>query len=175
MSHHSPRELDRWAELANIGAGHAAGALAVLLGRTIRMQVPRLSEAPTRAPEPAAPEPDATGVLFRVEGGFGGSLAVLFPDSARASLLARLLGTPESESAPEQVESALGEAGNILASHALSALADTLAARVVPSVPQVERCATRRPGPLRIETPLVDAAGTLQGLLVWTPDPEPSV
>ena len=35
-------DIDRLSELANIGAGHAAGAFAQLTGRSIKMKVPRI-------------------------------------------------------------------------------------------------------------------------------------
>jgi len=50
-------ELDRLCELANVGAGHAAGALARLIGCTVWMDPPRVRIAPRGKPDPA------TGVL----------------------------------------------------------------------------------------------------------------
>ncbi len=168
------REVDRLAELASIGAGHAAGALAALVGRTIRMEVPRVRDG-REAGALAAPE-EAAVVFFHVLGGPGGVLAVFFPADAHPALLERLLGVPASATPAEQAESALGEAGNILASHALSAVADLVETAVVPSPPELDSDAAGRlpaapAGRLRIETPLVDRDGRLQSLLVWFPEP----
>ncbi len=167
-----PDVIDRLCELTNIGAGHAAGALAAMIGSPIRMRVPRVVDAAgaTRAPfDPAA------GIFFEVHGGIGGDFAVFFSRAASRDLVRSLLGnaTPlESDDAA----SALSELGNVLASHALSAVADQLGATVLPSVPDVAlddpgaafeaRVAGRAP---RIENALEDESGETRGVLVWIP------
>jgi len=169
-------DLDRLCELVNVGAGHAAGALAQLLGCPIRMSVPRVQRG--GASRRAAPErlrPGTSGIFFEVEGGIGGVFAVLFPPRERDALLAELLGEQRSES--DQGESALREVGNILASHALSAVADLIGARVLPSLPTLALEAAGsvlasfqvRYDEPAIESQLVDPSGGLRGLLVWIP------
>jgi len=79
-------------------------------------------------------------------------------------------------------ESALREVGNILVSHVVSSLADTLGVAVLPSIPILAlddaptafaalvalRAAN---GPvLRIETEIIDRDRELRGLLVFVPD-----
>jgi chemotaxis protein CheY-P-specific phosphatase CheC len=67
--------------------------------------------------------------------------------------------------------------GNILASHALSAVADLVGDRVLPSLPVLAEEAAgavlttlqARGEPVRIESRLVDAGGGLRSLLVWIP------
>lgn len=167
--------LDRLRELTNIGAGHAAGALAELLGVPVRMHVPRLW---TRRAAGASDGETGVAVCFDVHGEPGGRLVVLFPESGIDALLETWVGAPEPERIG-QVESALEELGNILASHALSAVADTVGQMVLPSVPRLVNDAAREsagrlpgePGaPVRIENELVDADGRLRGVLVWIPD-----
>jgi len=164
--------LDRLCELANVGAGHAAGALAQLTGTPLRMRVPVV--------DPPAAEGDATGVFFAVEGGPGGFLAVFFSTEARDALLEALLGAVPDD--PQTRRSALAEAGNILASHALSAVAELAGTRVLPKLPTTaldlprERFARLLEGAgvsdgMRIESELVDAAGIARGRLVWVPAP----
>jgi chemotaxis protein CheC len=168
-------ELDRLCELVNVGAGHAAGALAQLLGRPIRMSVPRVHRGEGLAGAPARLRPDTSGIFFEVEGGIGGVFAVLFPPRVRDALLAELLGEAQTES--DQSESALREVGNILASHALSAVADLIGARVLPSLPTLALEAAGsvlasfqlRFDEPAIESRLVDPSGGLRGLLVWIP------
>jgi chemotaxis protein CheC len=166
-------ELDRLCELANVGAGHAAGALAQLLGRPICMSVPCVQRGDAAG---AAAAPGGTsGIFFEVEGGIGGIFAVLFPPRVRDALLAELLGVAQLDS--EQSESALREVGNILASHALSAVADLIGVRVLPSLPTLAlEAAGSVLASLRvrfdepaIESQLVDRSGDLRGLLVWIP------
>ena len=168
----SEAEIDRARELTSIGAGHAAGALAGITGRTCEMKVPTLQSA-------SYSEPDLTGVLFELAGGTGGVLALFFPAATRDRLLEHLLGPePESSSA----RSALCEVGNILASHAVNAVGEMVGEAMLPSPPQLAltdapaalaNLLARRHGEepaLRIETEIFDRAGELHGILVFVPD-----
>jgi chemotaxis protein CheC len=179
-------ELDRVRELTSIGAGHAATAFAQLVGRPCRMRVPtvRLLRAEAAGSAFVASSRDdergpLCGVFFEVEGGLGGVIALLFPAPARDLLLRALAGDAASR---EAAESALREVGNILISHAVSAMADTLGTRVLPSIPVLAMedaasvlaslVALRGVGEnaLRIETEISDAEGEYRGLLVFVPD-----
>jgi chemotaxis protein CheY-P-specific phosphatase CheC len=179
------RAIDRLCELASVGAGHACGALATLLGRPFVMGLPEAralererADAPLVSPLGADPR-DWCGVLFRVSGGPGGALALFLAPSARAALLAVLLG--RSGTGGALAESALREVGNIVASHALSAIGELLGVRVLPSPPHFvpeeaprafAQLATERAGgsaALRIEVELSDRAGDVRALLVWMP------
>ncbi|MEB2345841.1 MAG: chemotaxis protein CheC [Deltaproteobacteria bacterium] len=173
-------ELDRLCELANVGAGHAAGALARLLGCTVWMDPPRVRVVRRGEEAGGALAASTSGVFFAVEGAIGGTFGVLFPQRARESLLLALLGDPDPHS--EEAESALREVGNMLASHALSAVADLIGDRVLPSLPVLAEegagavlgARQARGEPVRIESRLVDGAGGLRSLLVWVPAPFPS-
>ena len=182
-------DVDRVRELASIGAGHAANAFAALLGRTCSMRVPTVRVLPAErmdAPFVANVRDDdragMVGVFFEVEGGLGGVLALLFSRAMRDRLIEQLAGAPGKQVPPETAESALREVGNILASHVVSAISDTLGVAVLPSIPllaledapsafaslvalrQAERAA------LRIETEISDRHGDLRALLVFVPD-----
>lgn len=164
--------IDRWCELANIGAGHAAGALATLIGQPIRMRVPQVVHRDTRAAEAVA-EP-AAGIFFDVIGGIGGDFAVFLTREACADLVRVLLGDASLES--DDAASALSEVGNVLASHALSAVADQIGSTILPSIPDVAlenpnaafhaRIGDRSP---QIENALEDEHGRARGALVWIP------
>jgi chemotaxis protein CheY-P-specific phosphatase CheC len=179
------RALDRLCELASVGAGHACGALAALLGRPFVMDVPEAHALTAERPQAplrtrlGADERDWGGVLFGVSGGPGGALGLFFAPAARDALLGALPGLRDAGDA--LAESALREVGNIVASHALSAIGELLGARVLPSPPQYvredapqafARLAAERAGgaaALRIEVELSDRAGELRALLVWAP------
>jgi chemotaxis protein CheC len=182
-------ELDRVRELTSIGAGHAAGAFAQLVGRPCRMRVPtvRLLQAQAVGSAFVASTRDdehgsMCGIFFEVEGGLGGVLALLFPASSREPVVRALL-RPRGALAPGAEESAMRELGNILASHVVSAMADTLGTRVLPSIPVLAMedalsaltslVALRWAGEtaLRVETEISDAEGRYRGLLVYVPDP----
>lgn len=165
--------LDRLCEYANVGAGHAAGALAQLTGVTLRMKAPVV--------DPPHSDEAGTGIVFEVEGGPGGFLGVFFSAAARDALLEALLGAVPDD--PEASGFALAEAGNILASHALSAVAELVGTRVLPKLPRTAaevsgehfarlvEGAAGRGAVFRIENEIVDAAGVARGRLVWVPAP----
>jgi chemotaxis protein CheC len=177
-------DIDRVRELVSIGAGHAATALAGLTGRTCEMQVPTvrwLADAQA-APAPAS-DSDVTGVLFELEGGTGGVLALLLPGATRERILEHLLGPGrKGERGGSAAESALREVGNILASHAANAVGEMLGEAVLPSVPLLaledgpaalaSLLALRHHGEpaLRIEAEICDRARELRGTLVLVPD-----
>ena len=182
-------QLDRVRELTSIGAGHAANAFSTLVGRPFRMRVPtiRLLRAEAAGSTLAATTRDdeergMSGIFFEVEGGLGGVLALLFPEESRARILETLTGQPPDRVDAELAESALREVGNILISHVVNAIADTLGARILPSVPVLamedgfgalaELVATRvdSAAVLRVETEISDPEGCYRGVLVFVPD-----
>jgi chemotaxis protein CheC len=184
------REIDRLSELANIGAGHAATAFSQLTGHTISMHVPRVSLTgepigrwvPSNLVE-SDPEEDewSVGVIFEFDGCISAIVAILFRRSMCIAVVRQLVGQTDGFPPPETVESILMEVGNILASHVASAIADTLDARLLPSIPVLaledagyvlNDMASRRdaPGALRIECELADKEGELGGLVVLIPD-----
>jgi chemotaxis protein CheC len=182
-------DLDRVRELTSIGAGHAADAFARIVGRPCRMRVPtvRLLRAEALASGFVGSIRDderasMCGVFFDVEGGLGGVLALLFPRASREPIVRALLSTAGAL-VHDAEESALRELGNMLVSHAVSAMADTLGTRVLPSIPVLAMedalaalgslVALRYAGgaALRVETEISDAEGRYRGVLVYVPDP----
>lgn len=181
---------DRMRELGGIGAGHAANSLARLLGRTVRMRPPHLA-AQRRATGAWPLARFEVGVFFEIDGGPGGMLAVLFPAASRDVMLRALVGDPPSDEKEDAdaasrsahaalAESALREVGNILASSVVSAIADTVGARILPSLPnlalegagrRLEALARKRSeaGGTCVETEIFDDTGELQGLVALLP------
>lgn len=182
---HEAADIDRVRELVSIGAGHAATALAGLTGRTCEMGVPTVQRlAPAPAP-PAGGDPDV-GVLFELEGGTGGVLAVLLPGSTCDRLIERLLGAAAGyRRSDDAAQDALREVGNILASHAANAVGATLGVPMLPSVPRLEltdaggalaslvAARQRSEPPLRIAAEFCDRERELCGTLVLVPDTIP--
>jgi chemotaxis protein CheY-P-specific phosphatase CheC len=183
-------DLDRVRELTSIGAGHAAGVLAAMLGRPCTMCVPsvaRLGAPPVAigmeavAVEAASRRP-SVGVLFDVEGPLAGVVGLLITADACDRLVQRLLGRHEGVPRGHAAESALREMGNILVSHVVSAMADTLGVALLPSVPHLAledawgalaaRVGLRGSAgsSLRFETEISDAQGELRARLVFVPD-----
>ncbi len=184
----SDTEIDRLLELVSIGAGHAAGALATLVGETCWMTVPMVSPAGELPPgslfADARSEPlrdPASGIFFEVRGALRGSMAVLLPGDARARILRGMLGGPAAFEDQEHRVSALQELGNILVSHVVSAMADTLGETILPSIPTLalrdavgvlSSLVTVRETDgtnLRLETVIADRDGEAWAVLVFLP------
>jgi chemotaxis protein CheC len=170
----SQEERDRLGELLNIGAGHAAGALSDLSGTAVWMQVPRVLAAD--APPPAC----ESGVFCDLHGCLGGLIAVLFRSHEHRAVLRRLRHQPFARIVGRDPEASLSELGNILLSHAASAIADTLRGRLLPSPPALAAASAgaellrriRGLGaghPVRVECELTDGRGEVGGLLVLVP------
>jgi chemotaxis protein CheC len=134
-------ELDALREVANIGAAHAATALSQMIGQTVMISVPTiaitaLEDAP---PQVAAPDEPVAAVLLQMLGDLTGRTLLVFPRRTAARLVQILVRSPspatEDFSAMEQ--SALKEAGNILSSAYMTALADFMGMMLIPSPPSL--------------------------------------
>jgi chemotaxis protein CheC len=134
-------QLDAMREVANIGAGHAATALSQMTNRTIMITVPRVNIRPLEDACDTVGTPDevTAAILMHMMGDLTGRALLLFPlGSARTLcdfLMRREIGTTQDFGEMEQ--SALKEAGNILASAYLNALSDFMGMMLVPSVPSL--------------------------------------
>jgi chemotaxis protein CheC len=134
-------QLDALCETANIGAGHAATALATLLNTKIEMSVPRARILPFTEVSAlmGGAETHVVAIYFYVSGPVPVSiLFVMTIDKAR-QLVEMLLGNPcempVSGSFTDLEFSAMMEFGNILSSTYLNALATFINIRFQPSVP----------------------------------------
>jgi len=134
-------QLDALREVANIGAGHAATALSVMIGSTIMISVPninvaRLDEMP---PVVAAPEEPVAAVLLRMLGDLTGRTLLVFPHEVAMRLSEMLLRRPlgSSQEFGTLEQSAIKEAGNILSSAYMNALSDFMGMRLLPSPPSL--------------------------------------
>ncbi len=108
-------------DLVRLGAERAAGALVDLVGSTLSVEVRSASGEPLAA------------VVCDVRGAVEGVIALILPLPVRDRVLAALCPGEDPES--ERAASALREVGNIVASHAVSAIADRLGGRITLSVP----------------------------------------
>ncbi|WP_231705778.1 chemotaxis protein CheC, partial [Effusibacillus lacus] len=125
-------------EIGNIGAGHAATALSVLMQKDIEMNVPRVHVVPLNEIDEVigGAEQLVVGVFLRVEGDFPGSMFLMIKMSSAKMLLKILFGTEKDSDEFSELEmSALMEIGNILGGSYLSAFSDFTGANLHPSVP----------------------------------------
>src|SRR4026208_1411438 len=112
-----------------------------MTNRTIMITVPRVNVRPLEEACDSVVKPDEViaAILMHMMGDLTGRALLLFPErSARTLcdfLLRREMGTTRDFGEMEQ--SALKEAGNILASAYLNALSDFMGMMLVPSVPSL--------------------------------------
>jgi len=137
----SPMQADVLREVTNVGAGHAATALAQLAGVRISIDVPQIWSAPLEdiIKRTAAEDEQIVIVSMRVLGDIAGQIMFVMRTESAAALLDILLSrAPGTGSVTSEMErSGLQETGNILASSFLNALARWLGKILLPSVPTV--------------------------------------
>lgn len=137
----STARLDALREVANIGAGHAATALSTLTATRIMISVPMVNIIPPGdfVPE-LAPNVEIVAVQMAMSGDISGRTIFLLAVPAGLRLAERMLrrtrGTSPNLGKLEQ--SALNEAGNILAGAYLTALSEFLDMRLMLSPPSLQ-------------------------------------
>jgi chemotaxis protein CheC len=135
-----PLEIDALRELANVGSGHAATALAQLTGVGITIDIPRVSVARLdQVIASFAPRGERlVSLSMRMLGTVTGQTLFVMREE-NAHLLCRLIlrerYTGSLDGAYER--SGLQETGNIMAGSFLTALASWLGLWLLPSIPTV--------------------------------------
>lgn len=136
------RQLDALRELASIGSGTAATALAQMLGRPVELAVPRALALGLADALDAVGEPDAmvasvvmpTAVCDGDAPGDVELVVLLLFSNGCAATLCELLGV---EPRSELGDSALGEIGNVLGASAVGAFATMTGLALEPQPPHV--------------------------------------
>jgi chemotaxis protein CheC len=136
-----PDQLDALREVANIGAGHAATALSQMTGSTIMITVPKIfvtkleevSEQLNSEEEPIA------AVLMHMMGDLTGRTLLVFPQPTAVRLAELMLRRPQGSSTDLGIleQSAIKEAGNILAGAYMNALSEFMGLMLLPSPPSL--------------------------------------
>ncbi|MDQ3517748.1 MAG: chemotaxis protein CheC [Gemmatimonadota bacterium] len=136
-----PNQLDALREVANIGAGHAATALSQMTSNTIMITVPKIHV--TRLEDAAAQlnsedEPIAA-VLMHMMGDLTGRTLLVFPQPTAVRMAELMLRRPIGSSSELGVleQSAIKEAGNILAGAYMNALSEFMGLMLLPSPPSL--------------------------------------
>ena len=135
MITYDEQQLDALRELASIGSGTAATALAQMLGRPVELTVPRALALPLADALDAVGEPDAmvASVVLPVAGDAELVVLLLFSYGCAANLCDILGVEPRSELG----DSALGEIGNVLGASAVGAFAQMTGLALDPQPPHV--------------------------------------
>ena len=139
------KHLDVFKEIGNIGAGHAASALAGLLDRRISMSVPEASVLPFGDIVDVldGPETLVTGVLIDVSGDLNGYILLLLGMEDTMAMVSQALQQPERDTTEpdfaltEMEQDTILEIGNILVGSFLSAISSFSGLGAIPAVPQL--------------------------------------
>ncbi|MBC7789328.1 MAG: chemotaxis protein CheC [Anaerolineae bacterium] len=136
-----PNQLDALREVANIGAGHAATALSQMTGNTIMITVPkinvtRLEDVPAQLDSEDEP---IAAVLMHMMGDLTGRTLLIFPQPTAVRMAELMLRRPIGSSRDLGVieQSAIKEAGNILAGAYMNALSEFMGLMLLPSPPSL--------------------------------------
>jgi chemotaxis protein CheC len=131
-------QLDALREVANIGCGHAANALAQLVGgHRVDLSVPRaLVMSAAEVAEQLGGDEPVVSAKFGIRGELRGVMLFVMPPEDSTVLGAVLLG---QVSGGVEMESALSEAANIVASACLSAIGTLTRWKLMPTLPTLQR------------------------------------
>jgi chemotaxis protein CheC len=137
----TPLQKDALKELGNIGAGHAATALAQLVGRPVGMSVPDVSVVPLEQVDELMGGWDqlVACISVKILGEARGVMLVLLSRRNALALANLLLGEESagSRTLSEMGKSALQELGNILLGAYMTAVSNLLGLMMLPSVPNI--------------------------------------
>lgn len=133
-------QVDVLQEVGNVGAGHAATALSMLLQDEVRMSVTsaRLCPFAEISNVLGGPEELIVGVFLRIYGDICGNMFLLLSLVSAKKLLQKLMVTSEEmDDFTEMDVSALAEVGNILSGSYLNAICTLSSLKISQSVPAV--------------------------------------
>jgi len=186
----STARLDALREGANIGAGHAATALSTLTGTRIMISVPMVNIVPPGDFVPGlAPAVEIVAVQMGMLGDITGQTVFLLAVPAGLRLAERMMRRRRdtSPNLGRLEQSALNEAGNILAGAYLTALSEFLGMRLLLSPPRLTTgeagiaLSTLGDHSPRVESPILcveteffldEPAENLHGFFLLVPDPK---
>ncbi len=127
-------------EIGNIGSGHAATALAELVGRRVMLTVPKVWLANTDGvPAEINNGAEMWGTHFKVLGEPSGGILFALTQQNASKLLELLVQKPVTSNGTwSEAESALlKETGLILCASYLNALNQLMQLRLIPSIPKI--------------------------------------
>lgn len=175
-------QIDALQEMANIGAGHAAGALSQIVDKTIMISVSRLEILPLAevAKTIGSAEDEIVAVHLKLLGNVPGGIAVIFalPDAVK---LSNIMGPAPSELVPSSIK----EAGSILSAAYLSAIGRFIKLSLIPAIPKLEagklepvlaaifsEITKRAEVAFCIETAFIESTVNLKGYFLLVPEVE---
>lgn len=127
-------QLDALKEVSNIGAGNAATALSVLIGKKVDMTVPAVNIVKLDDIVEENGETEVAGTVVRVLGDIAGNMLLVFENSTSENIIKKLVGSKQSPES-EMGSSVLCEIANIISAAYMNAIAQLTNLAILPSVP----------------------------------------
>ncbi|AGX44939.1 chemotaxis protein CheC [Clostridium saccharobutylicum] len=129
-------QLDALKEVSNIGAGNAATALSMLLGKKVDMSVPAVNVIKLEEILSLNGEQEVAGTVVRVLGDIAGNILLVFEKGTAENIIGKLMGGKQSPES-EMGKSVLCEIANIISASYMNSIAQLTNLAIAPSVPAV--------------------------------------
>jgi len=137
----TPSEFDALREVGNIGVGNATTALSRILNKRIAINIPetKFIKIERFSDELGGAEKIVVSLYLSFSGDLSGECLFAFAESDALELVDLMMGQPcgTSKRFDDMGESAFMEMSNIFTGAYLSALANMLSMRILPSVPNI--------------------------------------
>ena len=130
----SALQLDALKEVSNIGAGNAATALSMMIGKKVDMSVPAVNIIKLDDIVQENGEVEVAGTVVRVLGDIAGNILLVFKTSTAENVIEKLVGSHQSPES-EMGSSVLCEIANIISASYMSSIAQLTNLAIAPSVP----------------------------------------
>jgi chemotaxis protein CheC len=130
----STLQLDALKEVSNIGAGNAATALSMMIGRKVDMTVPAVNIVRLEDIVEENGECEVAGTVVRVLGDIAGNILLVFEKPTAENIIEKLVGSRQSPES-EMGSSVLCEIANIISASYMNSIAQLTDLAILPSVP----------------------------------------
>lgn len=130
----SALQLDALKEVSNIGAGNAATALSIMIGRKVDMTVPAVNIVRLEDIVEENGECEVAGTVVRVLGDIAGNILLVFDKPTAENVIEKLVGSRQSPES-EMGSSVLCEIANIISASYMNSIAQLTNLAIAPSVP----------------------------------------
>jgi len=130
----SALQLDALKEVSNIGAGNAATALSMMIGKKVDMTVPAVNIVRLEDIVEENGECEVAGTVVRVLGDIAGNILLVFEKPTAENIIEKLVGSKQSPES-EMGSSVLCEIANIISASYMNAISQLTNLAIAPSVP----------------------------------------
>ncbi|WP_315070720.1 chemotaxis protein CheC [uncultured Clostridium sp.] len=130
----SALQLDALKEVSNIGAGNAATALSMMIGKKVDMTVPAVNVVRLEDIVEENGECEVAGTVVRVLGDIAGNILLVFEKATAENIIMKLVGSKQSPES-EMGGSVLCEIANIISASYMNSIAQLTNLAIAPSVP----------------------------------------